>query len=151
MLNDTQMIIHIMTKFVMSPQCNGGALWSSPKNPSRAPRNSKFGTDFRKNPLCSYTKIRIASCRNREVRRGQLNWNWLYLQTSLITLIKMVSAGSVILLLRPRRLNCFFSQDKLQSVKQVFTSGSGTENLLCQLWNSANLFKIKWIAPPGIK
>ena len=38
--------------------------------PSRAPRNSKFGTDFRKNPLCSYTKIRIASCRNREVIRG---------------------------------------------------------------------------------
>ena len=38
--------------------------------PSRAPRNSKFGTDFRKNPLCSYTKIRIASCKNREVIGG---------------------------------------------------------------------------------
>ena len=35
--------------------------------PSREPRNSKFGTDFRKNPLCSYTKIWIASCKNREV------------------------------------------------------------------------------------
>ena len=40
------------------------------RDPSRAPRNSKFGTDFWKNPLCSYTKIRIASCRNREVIRG---------------------------------------------------------------------------------
>ena len=38
--------------------------------PSRAPRNSKFYTDFRKNTLCSYTKIWFASCRNREVIRG---------------------------------------------------------------------------------
>ena len=38
--------------------------------PSRAPRTSKFCTDFWKNPLCSYTKFWFASCRNREVIRG---------------------------------------------------------------------------------
>ena len=43
--------------------------------PSRAPRNSKLGTDFPKNPLCSYTKTRIASCRNREVIRGGASAN----------------------------------------------------------------------------
>ena len=43
--------------------------------PSRAPRDSKFGTYFRKNPLCSYTEISIASCRNREVIRSGASAN----------------------------------------------------------------------------
>ena len=45
------------------------------KNLPEHHRNSRFGTDFQKNLLCSYTKIRIASCRNREVIRGGADAN----------------------------------------------------------------------------
>ena len=55
--------------------------------PSRAPRNSKFYTDFWKNPLCSYTKIWFASCRNSEVIRGgagvfstEMDYTYIYNQ-----------------------------------------------------------------------